>query len=381
MNKSILITVKKEIRSIFRDKKAVTTIFLVPLIIPFFIFFMGYIYDNMDSDNQMYAIGMDFEASLTEQELLNKYNLQYNNYENIDKMEKAYDKGDIVAYISHDNNKYKVYTDSSTDGMVVKELLESYFKDYSTYLTQQYLIAHDINLNEAYNTFTIENIEMNQSSDFLLNLILNFSFTYIIYAICMATSSMSTSTTASERENGTLETLLTFPIKKTNLIIGKYFSSVLIGFLASLFGLIVTLISILIAKNTFSTYESLVIDFSVTNILISIMTIVLASLFIGGLALALTAFAKSYKEAQSSAQLLSICAVIPMFVSMMNISITSSAYIIPIFNYVQILMQLFAGSLNITNLLLMTISTIIYIILIITYIIKAYNSEKVLFTT
>lgn len=381
MDKSIMITIKKELRSIFRDKKAVTTIFLVPLIIPFFIFFMGYIYDNMDSDARMYDIGIDFNISQSEQELLDKYNIKYHNYENITSMEQAYDKGDIIAYINYEHNKYKIYTDSSTNGMVVKELLESYFKDYSTYLTKQYLIAHDVNIDEAYNTFSVENIEMNQSSNFLMNLILNFSFTYIIYAICMATSSMSTSTTASERENGTLETLLTFPIKKTNLILGKYFSSVIVGCLASLFGLTITLISILIAKKTFVTYGSLIIDLSALNVLISVITIILASFFIGGVALALTAFSKSYKEAQSSAQLLSICAVIPMFISMMDVSITSYSYFIPIFNYVQILMQLFAGNLSILNLLLMLISTIIYIILIITYIIKAYNSEKVLFTT
>lgn len=381
MNKSIMITIKKELRSIFRDKKAVTTIFLVPLIIPFFIFFMGYIYDNMDSDAKTYDIGIDFNISQSEQELLDKYNIKYHNYENITSMEQAYDKGNIIAYIDCEQNKYKIYTDSSTNGMVVKELLESYFKDYSTYLTKQYLIAHDVNIDEAYNTFSVENIEMNQSSNFLMNLILNFSFTYIIYAICMATSSMSTSTTASERENGTLETLLTFPIKKTNLILGKYFSSVIVGCLASLFGLTITLISILIAKKTFTIYGALIVDFSALNILISVITIILAAFFIGGLALALTAFSKSYKEAQSSAQLLSICAVIPMFISMMDVSITSYVYFIPIFNYVQILMQLFAGNLSIFNLLLMLISTIIYIILIITYIIKAYNSEKVLFTT
>ena len=83
---------------------------------------------------------------------------------------------------------------------------------------------------------------------------------YVIFSISAATSSMSNSITASERENGTLETILTFPIKPKELIMGKYLSSVIVGIISSLFGLIVGLVSISISKKMFNTLNDITLN-------------------------------------------------------------------------------------------------------------------------
>ena len=73
MNKNnILITIKKELRSIFRDKKTICYIFGFPFIIAFLIFLMGYMEDaimNEDSDTK-YSIGINYEVNEIEKTLM-----------------------------------------------------------------------------------------------------------------------------------------------------------------------------------------------------------------------------------------------------------------------------------------------------------------------
>ena len=68
-----------------------------------------------------------------------------------------------------------------------------------------------------------------------------------------------------------------------------------------------------------------------------------------------------------------------MFVSLIGIEVSTTYYLIPVCNFVQILDDLFTNSLDMTNILITTGSTIVYVIAVITYIVKAYNSEKILF--
>ena len=50
----------------------------------------------------------------------------------------------------------------------------------------------------------------------------NYAFLFIIMAITVSATYPATDTTAGERERGTLETLLTFPIKSKDIILGKF---------------------------------------------------------------------------------------------------------------------------------------------------------------
>ena len=190
---------------------------------------------------------------------------------------------------------------------------------------------------------------------------------------------MATSATAVEKENGTLETLLTFPVRSSELIIGKYLATVITGIIASLIGLILTIGSILIASEIFEMFKTITFSINLTTIIIGIITCISASLFIAGLSIAITSFAKTYKEAQSSSQVLSIITIIPMMISLIGIKISTIYYLIPIANYVQLLMDIFSKNFNYLNILIVLISSIIYVVIVIYYIIRQYKSEKVLF--
>ena len=66
--KNILITFKKELRGVVRDKKSFLTMLLLPLIIPVYIFAMGFLFEMMgDSASK---VGTNYEIYLHQVELL-----------------------------------------------------------------------------------------------------------------------------------------------------------------------------------------------------------------------------------------------------------------------------------------------------------------------
>lgn len=197
----------------------------------------------------------------------------------------------------------------------------------------------------------------------------------------MASSTMATSATAVEKEQGTLETLLTFPVTSKELITGKYLATVIMSLFASLFGYLITIGSLIIAKGKYKVYEDISLFFTPENIILGIIICIAASLLISGLAIALTANTKSYKEAQIASQILTFITLIPMFISMLNIEIISKIYyVIPILSHVQLLMDIFTVKTNYYNVILCITSSIIISAIIIKIIVKQFKSEKILFS-
>ena len=378
--KSIIITIKKEIRSMLRDKKTLITLLLFPLFIPMLIFLYSYIYDNQTQD-EFYNIAINYEPNTTEKSILKECFLTPKYYKDINSMKESYNEGKVTAYIDYnkEEKKYTIYTNQdSEEGMYVSNYITTYLDSYNNYLAKLYLTGEDIDVDKVYNNFTykFKNLE---GENFMLELIFSMAFTYIIMSIVLASTNMATSATAVEKENGTLETLLTFPIKSSELVIGKYLACVISSIVASLIGLLLTIGSIIIASNIFTVFKTINFEINILTIIIGIITCISASLFISGLAIAITSFAKTYKEAQSSSQVLSIITVVPMMISIMSIKITNIYYLIPIANYVQLLMDIFSKEFNIINILIVLVSSIFYVIIVIFYIIKQYKEEKVLF--
>ena len=377
---NMFITIKKELRSILRDRKTLITILAFPILIPIMIFLYGYMYDSIGEDIN-YLIGVNYELNTTELSLLDEAILEAKFYNNKNDLKEAYNNGEIVAYIDYNINDKKYYlyvNEDSEDGMRVSGYVLSYLEGYNQYLAKLYLIGEDIDVDKAYSNIEYEIIDLD-GEDFLLILMFSISFTYIVMAIVMATSNMATTATAVEKENGTLETILTFPVKVKELVIGKYLATVIMGMLSSLIGLILTLGSLEIATNYFEAFKDIVFTFDIITVLTSILIVVLASLFIAGLSIAVTSFAKSYKEAQSMCSVLNMLTMIPMFVSLLGIEIQKWYYLIPILNYTQVLMDIFSAKFNVLSILMVIISSILYVVIVLVYILRQYRTEKVLF--
>ncbi len=107
---NIIVTLKKELKLIIRDKKSLLMMALTPLFIPIFVILMSYIYEEITTNNEdkKYVVGVNYSLSNIEKELLSK-ELDIIYYDNIDNIKNDYDKKKIISYIIKDNNNYNIY--------------------------------------------------------------------------------------------------------------------------------------------------------------------------------------------------------------------------------------------------------------------------------
>ncbi len=371
---------KKELRELFRDKKSLAMMLIIPVFIPLLVIGMSALFEaQVSKDIEEYnKIGVVYSMSDIEKNIAEEMNIQIINGSE-EELKQKYEKEEINLYITKQDTKYVINTDGSDTSTYSTGLVESYFNAYKQYLQQNYLQKKGVNPNEIFNIITVEENRIEQDNYFA-NYIKNYAFLFIMMAITVSATYPATDTTAGERERGTLETLLTFPIKSKDIIVGKFLGVTISSIVTGIISLMLAIISLLITKNMFSIYEEIETMFSPVTILFAIIVIIAYSFFISGLCISIASRSKTFKEAQSALTPLTFISFFPgMIAFMMGITTTPLLSIVPFINFTLIFTDINNGTIDVLNILLMTLSTIFYISIVFTYIIKQYKSEKVLF--
>ncbi len=372
---------KKELREMFRDKKSLSMMLVIPIFVPLIVLGMSALFEvQANKDIEEYnKIGFAYELSEEEKNIAKELNIEVNEG-NEDELKTKYENDEIDLYITKDGNKYILNGNDSDVTTYAKTLMESYFNVYKEYLQSGYLQANNVNPNDVLNIITVEE-NITEEENMFVSYIRNYAFVFIIMAITVSATYPATDTTAGERERGTLETLLTFPIKSRDIIVGKFLAVTIASILTGIISLVLAIISVAIAQNAFLIYEGLNIMFSPISILLSVIIIIAYSFFISGLCIAIASSSKTFKEAQSALTPLTFISLfLGMIAFMIGVTGTPLLSIIPFINYVVVFTDTSAGNVDWLNIALMVISTIIYISIVLTYIIKQYKSEKILFS-
>ena len=371
---------KKELRELFRDKKSLAMMLVIPIFIPLLVIGMSALFESQVSKDvsEYNKIGFAYEMTEEEKNIAEEMNIEIING-NEEELKEKYDNGEINLYITKQDSKYIINTDGSDNSTFASSLMETYFNTYKQYLQQSYLQENNINPNEVLNIITVEENVLEQDNYFA-DYIKNYAFLFIMMAITVSATYPATDTTAGERERGTLETLLTFPIKSRDIIVGKFLGVTVSSIITGLISLALAIISLMITKNMFSIYDGIDIMYSPITILFAVIVIIAYSFFISGLCIAIASTSKTFKEAQSALTPLTFISFFPgMIAFMMGITTTPILSIVPFLNFTLIFTDINNGTINLLNIGLMAISTIIYISLVFAHIIKQYKSEKVLF--
>ena len=372
---------KKELREMFRDKKSLSMMLVIPIFVPLIVLGMSALFDvQANKDIEEYnKIGFEYELSEEEKNIAKELDIEVIEG-NTDELKTRYENDEIDLYITKDDNKYIINGNDSEVTTYAKTLMESYFNVYKEYLQSGYLQENNVNPNDVLNIITVEE-NITEEENMFVSYIRNYAFVFIIMAITVSATYPATDTTAGERERGTLETLLTFPIKSRDIIVGKFLAVTIASILTGIISLILAIISVAIAQNAFSIYEGLNIMFSPISIVLSVIIIIAYSFFISGLCIAIASSSKTFKEAQSALTPLTFISLFPgMIAFMIGVTGTPLLSIIPFINYTVVFTDTSAGNVDWLNIALMVVSTIIYISIVLTYIIKQYKSEKILFS-
>lgn len=377
---NVIVTLKKELKLIIRDKKSLLMMAITPLFIPIFVILMSYVYEELtvNTKEKIYEVGVNYNLSEEEKELSNK-EVKYIKYNDKTELEKAYKNNKIIAYIIKEENNYNIYTNTqSEDGSIITTYIMSYLENYNNYLGQSYLVNNNIDINKVYNNISYNVNEIKGESIFGNQIIL-MAITFTIMSITLSSIYTSTDTTAGEKERGTLETILTFPIKRKDLVLGKYLAISISGLITMIIGIILSIISLYYVKNNFSIYENVIFNINIKTIALTSIILLTYTFFISGVCITIASFTKTFKEAQSSLTPISLITCVPMFLEILNINITNGLSFIPIINHTIMVDNILTGTINISNILITIISSIIYIILLLIFINKMYKSERILF--
>lgn len=381
MKSNLFNILKKELREVFRDKKSLAMMLIIPIFIPLIMLGMSALFDmQANKDIEEYnKIGFAYDLSDIEKQIAEHMNIEVVNGTE-DELKTKYENGEINLYITKNANTYTINNDSSDNSSYAKGLMEEYFNAYKQYLQQDYLQNQGVNPDEVFNIITVEE-NVFEEDNYFGNYIKNYAFLFIIMAITVSATYPATDTTAGEKERGTLETLLTFPIKSKDIIIGKFLSVSISSIVTGLISFALAIVALYISKDMFTIYEGVDIMYSMPSIIFAIVVIIAYSFFISGLCISIASTSKTFKEAQSALTPLTFISFFPSFiVFMVGVQTTPILSLIPFLNYTMIFTDIAAGNINLLNIALMAVSTIVYIALIFTYIIKQYKSEKVLFS-
>ena len=143
----------------------------------------------------------------------------------------------------------------------------------------------------------------------------------IIMLIIVMIGSIVISSMGNEKENKTLETLLTLPVNRTTIVAGKLIGSTIAGLVMGalyMVGMYFYVSGMSGGSSSKVTLESLGLALSITDWLVVVVFMFLAIICALGICMILGAMAKNYKAAQTYIMPISIMAVVPMFVTMFS---------------------------------------------------------------
>ncbi len=377
---NIKITIFKELRGIIRDKKSLRKLILYPLLIPVVILLFGYLFDSMTKTQ--YKVGTNYELTPEEQVIVRKVeNLEMKTYSSKEELEKAYENNEIEGYIIKEDNKYVIYVDpSENSGDIISSLSSTYLETYNTYLGNKYLKEKGIDPEKVYNNITIDYESLTvEEQDSLTSLLFTLVITYLEMIVMMVCVVVVTDATSGEKERGTLETILTFPIKSSEFVFGKYLATSILGFIVGTASYLLSIPTFIIGKKLFESYEEVVFVTNISSILLVILVTLLTALLGAGICMALAGRARTYKEAQSSLQFVTILPMIAYFMKIVEAD-TSVINVIPIANCGALLNDIVVNNVDLKSLGIVILSTIVYIVAIMRYISKQYKKEETLFS-
>lgn len=391
---------KKEMLDLLRDKKTLIMMVLVPLLLYPLIMVVALlvssaIASNIESGSYTVAIveneGVNYdrasmEALIEESDENQSYTLKIVECEDPESKLQA---EELDTYLVVDMQDEKLvfsihYLSSVTNSNAASGMLKDKLEIYSENLSKKQLT--DLGLNAE---LLLEPVEFKwedraskeESVGNILGKILPF---LLITSILMGALYPSIDTTTGEKERGTLETLLTLPVRNNELIMGKFLAVATVSVVSALLNLISMAIMALFLSQmiTASSTEAMTMDLTgfIPALIIVILCVVAFALFISAITMCVTSFAKSFKEANNYTTPLLLVVMLTGYIGFIpNIEFTPLLAAVPVVNICLLIGNLLVFKYNLSLILIVLVSNVAYAALAIWALSKIYNSEDVLF--
>jgi len=184
-----------------------------------------------------------------------------------------------------------------------------------------------------------------------------------------------------EKERGTMETILTVPASRLQILIGKMLVVVLSGVISGMLTIFGLFLALKLNEGGNAMMQSLT---SIANHLLTFKPIALIILmliplttFFSGILIPASIYSKSFKEAQSMIQPMTIFIIIPLIIAMMpGFQLNVMTALIPVVNVALATKDIVAGTIDYGLFALVFLSLFIFAAISIALCIKWFGSEK-----
>ena len=188
---------------------------------------------------------------------------------------------------------------------------------------------------------------------------------------------------AGEKERGTLETILSSPANRLDIVLGKFVVVATIGLLSALLSMVGLYLGVRAVADI--PPEFLEVIFDILNVKVAVLVgslLLPLAAFFASLILAFSIHAKSFKEAQSLLTPLSILVIMPVAIGLMpGVELNAVTALVPVLNVSLATKEVIAGT-AVPGLLAITyVSLFVLAAASLAFCVKAFNREETLFRT
>jgi sodium transport system permease protein len=170
---------------------------------------------------------------------------------------------------------------------------------------------------------------------------------------------------AGEKERGTLETLLTAPVNRFHILLGKFGVIVLTGFISAIVSMVGLYIGLRQSKELPPEMFDIIVKILGADSILLIFSLLLPlTVFFAGVLLSVSLSARSFKEAQTLITPLNFAVIIPAAVGMVpGISMNFKTALIPVLNVSLATKEIIAGTMSTANLIVVYLSLAVFAVL------------------
>ena len=212
---------------------------------------------------------------------------------------------------------------------------------------------------------------------------------YFIILLCL-TGAMypAMDLTAGEKERGTMETILCSPVSRVHLVLGKFLMVLTASIATAVMSIASMALSFGAGKQMLLGVAGGAADFAIQITItwkailsVFLMVLPLAVLFSAAL-LAISLFAKSFKEAQSYVSPLMIVVVLPAVAALLpGVELTAALALVPVLNTSLVSKEIVTGTYQWNYIALIFLSSCVYAALALAVAVRLFHRESVLFRT
>ncbi|WP_372761109.1 ABC transporter permease [Pseudoalteromonas sp.] len=396
---------KKELTELLRDKKTLIFVVAVPVaVFPLIFAVVAFISAQaaMDAEQKVHTyaiINGDYAAEFSETVFYHKSFQRYKGdkqFSSVAQLKAGVINGDIDMgiYIPSDakltlNNAEQsqwqvVFNDAKSINFLFQRIKEL-AQEYSDRLQRQKLLSFGID--ETTQKAILEPIDVVKvdTADKRENLgekIGGFLPYLLVPLVLMGATYPAIDLGAGEKERGTLETLLLTPITRTQLVLGKFITLLTTSIASTTITVLSMGVWITLAL-MFADLDFIKTAFSslaVTDlVMIFVLLLPLAAIF-SALALAISIYARTFKEAQNYMTPLSMGVIFPVIIALMpNMELTVKTAFIPVTNVALAIKEIVKGTVDYTMIGLIFLATALIAGLLLAFCVKWFNREEVLF--